>query len=419
MTAKSRGKLAYVSWVSVFTTLCILAFHVVRGFDTIPGHQFENAEKVEAVGILSSHLHLWIMPIFFCIGGMTAYLAARRRTPREFVGERVRRLGIPFAVGAFTFAPFLFWATEALVRNRSTLGFLDFTLNVHFAQSQPRVSPYVFWTYGNYLWFLGSFFLASLLFAPLGALAHGHWKPDSRFAVGLASARSWLAARTWAILVAFVLPAAAKYLIQPIFPLYTDWGDFTYWSMFYLLGFAMFSSPEIMERIGARWKLFLGLHFAGFATFLGFVVQGAAVRYLSEPGYAPVDVAMVLLSTLVAWTWILGVLGFASRHWLSRAELAGRLQSQATMPFYIFHFPVVMLTAWLMLPLDLSPLPKLMLMLLSAGLLTAGCVWASQKIPGLPFLLGVKEEAHPPPLAVIPNDDNKEERDVQEFKDAG
>lgn len=390
--SRSTGKLVYLSWVSVFTTGAILLFHVVRGFDGIPGHQFENAEKIQLISIFSGHLHLWIMPMFFCIGGITAFLAARRRSPRAVLAERVKRLLIPYVACALTLAPFMEWAVRGLVRAEETRGFWAYLVESHFTERAVTFSPYTFWTFGNYLWFLGAFFVASVFVVPVAGWLF-HWDATGASLRRLQGAQTWLANHRVALVGLFVAPGLVKYALQPIFPAYVDWADFLYWTTFLGLGFVALSSAEVMAQVAGMWKRVLAFHGACFLGFVFLMVEGSAVRYLSEPGYGVMDLLVVLACASVAWSLILTMMGLAHKRWTGRGALAARLQAQITLPFYILHFPIIMVVAAVILPLPLHVLSKIPLLALIGGVLTTGVVMLAVRTPGISFLLGVKRDS--------------------------
>jgi hypothetical protein len=51
----------------------------------------------------------WGMPLLFVISGMGVWYSLRSRTATAFVGERLRRLGVPLLVGLLTLVPLQVW----------------------------------------------------------------------------------------------------------------------------------------------------------------------------------------------------------------------------------------------------------------------------------------------------------------------
>ena len=49
----------------------------------------------------------WYMPLMFVIAGISARMAMKRRTFKEFTVERIRKLFLPLAAGLLTIAPIM------------------------------------------------------------------------------------------------------------------------------------------------------------------------------------------------------------------------------------------------------------------------------------------------------------------------
>ncbi len=52
-----------------------------------------------------SFIDRWHMPLLFLLAGASTFLALRKRTTREYLGERVKRLLVPFAFGVALLIP--------------------------------------------------------------------------------------------------------------------------------------------------------------------------------------------------------------------------------------------------------------------------------------------------------------------------
>ena len=130
------------------------------------------------------------------------------------------------------------------------------------------------------------------------------------------------------------------------------WDPISY-LLFFGYGFMVFSNERIRETIGRYGPAFLAVavlltvlyvdsHF-GFNLIIPGVTRhdmsaGGALRPLNHPGW----VAVQAFRGLLAWCWIIGLLGTGSRllnfnkKWLPYAN-------EAVLPFYILHHSVILL----------------------------------------------------------------------------
>jgi peptidoglycan/LPS O-acetylase OafA/YrhL len=106
-TSQGTVRLHYLDTLRVLAVFMVFLFHAAIPF-TMMDWQVNNAETSVAASVFFiAFLGPWGMPFFFLLAGATAWFALRRRTARQFAGERVRRLLIPFLVGSVLITPLL------------------------------------------------------------------------------------------------------------------------------------------------------------------------------------------------------------------------------------------------------------------------------------------------------------------------
>ncbi|HWR22793.1 MAG TPA: acyltransferase family protein [Feifaniaceae bacterium] len=93
-----------LDWLRTGCILMLFPFHTARIFD-----KWEPNYIKDAVNAFSSWFVLlssyWLMPLMFCIAGISAYYALKKRAPGEYVKERVLRLAVPFLFGVVFIVP--------------------------------------------------------------------------------------------------------------------------------------------------------------------------------------------------------------------------------------------------------------------------------------------------------------------------
>ena len=115
----------------VLATLLLIIFHTGMVFTAFDGWHVQNLERSQAIGNLLAFIHQWHMPLFFLLAGASTYFALSVRSPRQYAGERFKRLLLPLLVGILVVIPpqvyFERLATWVPTRIRGTLGATFFT----------------------------------------------------------------------------------------------------------------------------------------------------------------------------------------------------------------------------------------------------------------------------------------------------
>src|SRR4029453_12588959 len=108
-------------------------------------------------------LNAWPMPLLFVLAGAATWLALGHRHAKAYLGERTRRLLVPFLFGILVIVPpQAFWASRFRGGHDSVGSFLgdywtvEGDLSGYFGSFTPA-----------HLWFIGYLFLFSLLAVPL------------------------------------------------------------------------------------------------------------------------------------------------------------------------------------------------------------------------------------------------------------
>jgi len=113
-----------LDWLKVIATLAVFLFHTARFFDYGWWH-VKNGALDAGLTVFASFLLQWIMPLFFVISGASARFALRRRTPLQFMRERIVRILLPLVAGIFLIVPPQVYL-ERLSRAEFTGNFLAF-----------------------------------------------------------------------------------------------------------------------------------------------------------------------------------------------------------------------------------------------------------------------------------------------------
>ncbi len=376
-SARSQ-RLSYIDWLRVLATLGVFLFHAVHPFDVFDW-EIKNAEQSMLVSLFVAFFVPWGMPLFFLVAGASSGLALRRRTARQYINERLRRLLIPFVVGAVLLSPvqlFFHW------RHVTQTGLFAGTLREFVGSFGVGLGPRVFGApFGYHLWFLGFLFAFSVLALPLFL-----WLERER-GTRLVSRLATLCGRRGGILV-FVLPLVlVRFMLQPQYPIEHDWADFLYMLVFFIYGYILYTDERFTQAVRRDWSVALPLAIISFLAALAMFV--AEPDWMSTPNL-PWFYAFWALWGVSSWTWTIVALCVAMRFLDSRNRWLDYGQ-EAIVPFFLFHQPVIIAIAYFIVQRDASILAKLLTVILGSFGVTLGLYELLIRRAGpLRALLGIK-----------------------------
>jgi len=168
--------------------LLVLVFHSGASYGTMVGFwPFHDANPTEWVDILMILLDTFMMSILFFIAGYFCLASLCKRDGRRFLGDKFRRLGVPWLVVTALVLPVLdyvhYYARSAASgvepRGYATHWWRSMKMIAQFDTGPMRMSEYLDMTehfYQRYMWFLSLL----LLFFVLSWLLYGAYKKWGR-----------------------------------------------------------------------------------------------------------------------------------------------------------------------------------------------------------------------------------------------
>jgi uncharacterized protein (DUF2147 family)/peptidoglycan/LPS O-acetylase OafA/YrhL len=359
---------ADVDWLRVGATYLLFVFHVAKVFDPAPFFHVWNDEQSVVMLVLAGFISLWHMPLFFVLAGWSIFGSLGARGVGSFARERVGRLLVPLLAGSALFGPVIKYLElrGGLDANYTGL-YVAHELQARIRQVIPAGLPearpfsegfFEFWpTFFSvlerftwaHLWFLAYLFTFSFLYLPI--LVWLRRRPARRATVHAA----------WVYLP--VLPLAIlQVLLRPHWPglqnLVDDWANFSTYSVYLLLGFAVARSPAFETAIHHEWRRAFAVSLAACAVLLGGVL-GA----ITSP-------TVILAGTAVAgWCFIVGLLGLAA-HRFARTSPVLPYLAESALPVYVLHQVAIVVPGFWIVQLPLGIPAKFVLLLVVSIALT-------------------------------------------------
>jgi peptidoglycan/LPS O-acetylase OafA/YrhL len=231
-----------IDWLRVLAMRMIFFFHCARFFDR-DGWHVKNPELSFGFTVFVAVVDQFIMPLFFLLSAMSTWYALGRRTNREYLGERFKRLVVPLIFGTFVIVP------PQVYLERFSQG----QFNGSFFRFLPHYCDGFYGFGGNFpwmglhLWYLEMLFLFSLITLPLFRFLR------TGSGQGFVSQVAGLCAKPGGILL-FVIPIALMEMLVNIQPKGIGFRDFGGWSpftylVFFLLGAVMSADPRFRKGV--------------------------------------------------------------------------------------------------------------------------------------------------------------------------
>jgi len=355
LTAQKSERQYFIDWLRIFLIFSVYLFHIGMFFNTWDWHVKNPTGYDGLLTKLMLFLHEWRMPLLFLISGAGTYYALGKRTPGRYLGERFKRLMIPFIVGIFVLVPVQVYLEKADQYN-SLLSFY------------PHMFDGIYPT-GNFswhhLWFILYLFVISLFISPF--LKFFRSNGYLRFSIWLEE----FAQRPLSLNVVAILLVASQGLLRPYFPedthaLINDWASMAFYLIFFLAGFMLLSNQNIIESIRKQKKLYLAE--AGLATVFLFsyphLFAGESAAYLARG----------ISSIFLAWSCALAAIGYA-RQYLNHNNRFRKVANEAIYPFYLLHQPIILIMGFMLNKMAISDLSRLVLLTASSFTITCGLYW--------------------------------------------
>jgi len=343
--------------------LAVFFFHCAQFFRS-GAWILKNAEHSLVADVFSGWLAFWGMPLFFLLSGSGSWYALRSISSGQYLLERAKRLLVPFyTVGVFLLLPIsaYFWAIHHLgYPGTSTFwemlihyfGHWEFTL-----ESPHGLMPVPF---HGHLWFLQYLFLISLLTLPLM-----HYLRSERGFHLIDTLARWCRRRAGVFL--FLIPVLLVRISLKSIPfsgLYT-WADFLEFVVFFIIGYILAADTRFAQSIQKHSWICLISGLVSFAVVVYFALE------FGYFGGGPFSSTFVLYQTVWSigrWSWIVFVLNIGAKY-LNSDNRVLACSSEAVLPFYILHEPMIVWVGWFVIHWNIGILPKYLIIAVASFVL--------------------------------------------------
>ncbi|UII56413.1 acyltransferase family protein [Cytobacillus spongiae] len=360
-----------LDWIKVLATFIVFLYHCSMFFNPFEWHVKNNEIDAEAILAFSLYIGVWIMPIFFVISGLSSYYSLQKRSGSQYIRERLARLGIPLLFGIFILTPPQVYIERVYLQQFSG-SFLDFLPHAYEGVYLEMGGPGNFAFVGLHLWYL----LALILFSFLTLGLFLKTKPFKK----VTGIKLFLLHIPFILLTSFVETVKLG-----------GW-DLLVYLMYFLFGFYVFTSESLLNYLEkTRWIHYTLAILPTTAYIIWFFIE------YPDRG----TVGFVIFSTLLVIGSINILLSIyhLGHTYLSFNNKLLTYASEAAMPFYIIHQPVIVIIGFFIKDLSWPIGLKLVFLICISFIIIMGIYhYVVRNLSPIRILFGLKGKKNGPPI---------------------
>ena len=310
-----------------------------------------------ALDVFSTAVYPWYMTLLFAIAGMSCKYSLLKRTNKQFVVERIKKLVIPFFFGLFVLIPIMTYTAEIFFNGYTGTYWQQYEL---FFTKKTDLTGYHGGFTPAHLWFLLYLFVISMT-ALLVVRLQKRYIPKFRAGSPSYFFLILLFVPEWVCL--YALNIGGKSL-----------GQFM---LLFLFGYDILSEEGILKKL-QRYRL--------VSLFL-FGISGGLYTYL----YCLEGIRTIWMDGLYifyGWMGIIMLLG-VGRSKLNFHNRVSVYLTQASFPVYILHMPILVVVGFFILKLSIGIAGQFLLIVLISFIATFLIYEVVKRVPVLRFFLGM------------------------------
>ncbi|MDE6659146.1 MAG: acyltransferase [Eubacterium sp.] len=348
----------YIDNLRWITILMLIPYHIAMAWNTWGEPNYIYFETNRFISSIIVFLSPYFMPLLFLLAGISTSFALQKRTAKQYVIERLKKLFIPFVFGTLILMPIMTFIADRF--NFGYAGNLFQHYSVFFTKFTDLTGADGGFSIGQF-WFILYLFVVSIVSLGIIALQKKYFQKKKDIPL-------WLICILGLLLPILnnLLSIGGKSLVE-----------YTY---IFLIGYFVFSNDSIISKI-EKYRLF-------------FFLVGLTATILNVYLFIWADSQYLLLNTIAKfvseWFMLIALLGIGKRY-LNKDSKISKYISQRSFAFYIMHFIWVVLFQYLMFNVFKSNIVLLYIVpLISAYIATFLSCEICVRVPFLCSIMGLK-----------------------------
>lgn len=358
MTAKENKRSYYIDNLRWMVILLLIPYHSAQAWNVWqePNYMFFEVNKLISSFIV--FFSPFIMPLMFVLAGISSFYSLKKRSFKEYFGERVKRLLVPMIFGTTVFMPVMTYIADCF--NFSYQGSFINHYSVFFTKYTDLIGADGGFSLGQF-WFLLYLFVMSLF----GIIV-----------IKLFENRKVKNIPLWLIII-LGLPLPLLHELLSI-----GGKSFAEYAYLFLLGYYVFSDENAVSKIAEFSHIFM--------------VIGITATLLNTYLFVWSENEYLLLNTvcrfIAEWLMILALIGTGKKKFNKTEKFSLYLSSRSFL-FFSFHYIWVVIIQYLLYQIVGNKTAVLFIgSVLLSYIATFICCEIAIRIPVLCLLMGVKRK---------------------------
>ena len=292
--------------------LLVIFYHVVYLFNSVGVITNVAIPGIPQMDVFLYLIYPWFMPCLFLISGISAKYALDKKSGKQFLKEKIRKILIPSIAGIFMIGWISGYVTNQYV-------------NMFAGNAVPGIVKYFIYCLTGIgpLWFAHELFLAYLILLLIK-------KIDKKNKLAVMGGKVNFIALLFLV---FAVWGSSLILNTPVIEIYRN-GIYIF---MFLLGYYVFSYDHIIEILQKyKYPLLAASVVIGIIYTIYFWGQNySLMKNLQNP-----------LTNAYAWFMTLALLG-CSKAWFDKDTVFSRYMRPRNFSFYILHYPLLVIITYL------------------------------------------------------------------------
>lgn len=353
----------YIDNLRWLILLILIPYHAAQVWNTWGEPNYVFFEENRAISSIIVFFSPYFMPVLFVLAGISTKLALQKRTKKEYLIERVKRLLVPLLFGTIFFMPIMTYLADKFHSSYQD-GFVE-----HYAVFFTKLTD---WTGADGGFSLGQFwFLLYLLVISVVGVC----------VITLLNKITVKSKKTIPFWMVLVLGLPLPLLSELLSIGGKSFAEYTY---LFLIGYYVLADEEVVDK--AEKNSFLLFSVGLIATILTvylFIWSDVKLAFLN-----------VITKCISEWIMVIALIGLAKRY-LNFGGKPSNYMNKRSFLFYIYHFIWVVLFQYILYGFVGNKTVVLFIgSVLLSYLMTFICCEISIRVPGLCFLTGTKYNAN-------------------------
>ncbi len=355
MTPERKYYIDNLRWMAILLLFPFHAAQIWSGGEYSGFYIWSHTNTV--LYVFSTLIYPWYMTLLFAIAGISCKYSLQKRTNRQFIIERTKKLLIPFFFGVLVLVPIMTYFAEVFFYGYTGSFIEQYIL---FFTKETDLTGYHGGFTPAHLWFLLYLYIISLAVLLIIFLQKKYLS------------KLCLNSLPYAFIILLFIPEWLCLYILNIGG--KSLGQFI---ILYLFGYYILSEENILQKIKQYRYISLALCIAsgGIYTYL-YCFENLRNEWMTG------------LYVFYGWMGIITLLGIGQTKMNFHNKFSNYL-TRASFPVYILHMPILVAVGFFVLKLPIGVAGQFLLTILISSILTFLIYEIIKKIPVIRFFLGI------------------------------